>query len=434
MNQLQVSQPYFKIRISGFGSTAFAEVEKYVSWGVSYEEQADLNRVLTFTIDKFGAEIIHYLRVGMVVSFYGGTLREYAKIFSGNITKLRTRFSEDGTLAITVESLSRSWNQLGKNLTLSNVYPDLKSTRAFAKSKPTLRISEIVRGICEENGMEVALIDIPKQNGKDGDEVLSVARAVQQNRISDWVLLNRLAKRVNCTIWTEFEGENEKLYFVDRSKVRNSPDVYYPDGNEISFLFPAKGTLHNDKQALEDRERFFIQERLRKGQVLLSEVSVEEDIASQDSISYGATKFDMESGEEVSLTAEIITREDGKRFLQFYELDYDKVDALEKTNPALARQLREMNPTSIPWEITRQFLKTKDMAIDEDVSVYDQAFFGVTITATCRGSVHIRSQRTYKVEGVLRYGTRDASTRYWLYGLRHRWEEDGFWTDLTFKR
>lgn len=391
----------------------FVDVTEYVDWGVEYEEQADMIRALRFTIGKYAETFLERLHQGQRVICTAGTLTKFKRIFDGTVTRISTSFPDDGAIKVRLECLSTAWTALGRHIARYNVYPDPKSTRSFAAGKSSLKVSEIVRGIIQENNMQEGEIDIPE------DKVYSLKDAFHQVGGSDWGVLTRLAKAVACTVWTEFVGDSEQLFFVDRSKVRKQPDP-----RDISFVYALR---------LKGNEQEFTLKSLEPNQRLLRNVTVNEDVAAANSISYAASRFDFEKGEEVSLMGEYITEADGKRTLVFYELDEDKVSKLEQTNPGKARQLRNMGMFNIPWEIAKEFYRPVEI-VDEDVAIYDQAFFGITVNCTTNGDVDIRSQRAYTLYGIARYSSKALSDRYWLHSLKHRWDEDGFYTDMEFKK
>lgn len=432
MNQLLHLQPYFNIRLSGLNADfAFADVSQFID-EVIYEEQADLIRTLTFTIGKFAEVFINHIYITQDVTLYGGYIGSYAKIFVGKVQRVRTTMPNDGAVKITVECMSTSWTALGKDITNNYVYPDVNSTRRFAKGKSLLTAPEIVRGIVEENNMQMGTLELAPGVA---NRQFSVQESLHQNRVSDWALLKRLADKCNATIWTEFDKETEKLFFVDRSMVRNTPSNYFIGGKVVSFVYPLRELKDGiGADILKDRNSSFYKKYLDDGQILMFDVSMDQDIASMNSISYGASHFNMETGEQENYpAAEIIKEKDKSAVLRYYELDDAKVAALERDNPAMAKQLRSMNPTGIPWDIVKQFLKHVDIA-DEDSAIYDQAFFGITINATINGDIHVRSQRAYSLYGVLNFSSIGTHGQYWLYSLKHRWAPGEFLTDLVFKK
>ena len=68
------------------------------------------------------------------------------------------------------------------------------------------------------------------------------------------------------------------------------------------------------------------------------------------------------------------------------------------------------------------------------MEVFDKAFYGITVTAKTLLDLDIRSQRSYKIRGILSYHSKDKETSFFLRGLKHTWDNDGCWTELDFIR
>lgn len=414
MNRHLQNQPLYSINVVGISSVAglpfgVVDLAPYVS-RVEYEESPDMLRSLVFTIDKYGELILGVLSRGQTVKFVGGTLVKNAEIFNGTITRIKTSFDEDGSAIITVEALSTAWNALGKEVQRHFTYPALGNSR-FNTNSESMKISEIVAKIAEEYGIKLSPIKI----NKEADKQFSLKNALHQKGTSDWVLLLQLAKIANASVWTEFVDGEETLFFVDRSIVRNTP------GN-ISFVYASR----------EPKRNYGFHDIEFTGHKMLRNVTIDEDIDSITSVSYASTRWDFETGEEKSNISEVVT-EDGKRKIIYYELDEAAVEALERTNPRMAKALRDMGITGIPWRIAKNFYKQVTI-IDEDSAMYDQAFYGITITAETDGDIDIRSQKAYNVYGILRYSSKSREDRLWLYSLRHIWDSEGFITELTFRQ
>ena len=139
-------------------SYSFMDVEECVAWGVTYEEEASLLNTLSFTIDKHADILLHKFRMGQWVVFYGGSYNENGgdmrKVFSGTVTRIRTRFPNNGRVEFTVECMSYGFTQMGKD-NINFVYPDKNSPRPFAFGKSTISLRDLVIGIATESGMVV---------------------------------------------------------------------------------------------------------------------------------------------------------------------------------------------------------------------------------------------------------------------------------------
>ena len=71
---------------------------------------------------------------------------------------------------------------------------------------------------------------------------------------------------------------------------------------------------------------------------------------------------------------------------------------------------------------------------DETTAVFDRAFFGIKVSAKCNQDLSIRSQRSYHIRGILSYHTKSKESTFFLQGLKHIWDSDGTWTELSFIR
>ena len=176
---------------------------------------------------------------------------------------------------------------------------------------------------------------------------------------------------------------------------------------------------------------------------MLRDVTVDEDISQAYAVSRSAVYFDKDTGEYKEAISRIETDKDdeNKRHITFYELDEQRVAYINKTNPELADKIRKGSPTSLPWgdpknpnpECASYYYKVTKV-YDEQMAVFDKAFFGITVTAKCNQDLNIRSQRTYRIRGILSYHSKSLNTSFFLRGLKHIWDSDGSWTELDFIR
>lgn len=424
MNPLINTQPFFRIEVKR-PSGEWLDISSFVELGVRYEEQADLIRTLTFTVHREGQFLVSLFHYGQAVRFHGGHLKEYANLFNGTVMKLRQHYGGEGFVRLTIECMATTWNQLAKKVHNNFVYPDTNNTRFFKELGDKVPLDKLVRKICEVNDIELAYME-PIENMP----VFDLNNQIHQYRMSDWALLRKLAKKVNCTVWTEFRNGDEKLYFGSITKVREN--AFHTDNKEPVFLYPLHGSSAGNF-GTPNADYGYINKQYHD-EVILREVDIEEDMATMNSISYAASKFDFESGEEVAVMAKVEER-DGKKYIVYQTLDYDKIERFRKVNPALAdRYANEGIGGNLTWDEIEPFLKNIDQPIPEDSAPYDNAFYGVTLTASCNGNIAIRSQRAYNIHGITLHATGLTSTRFWLYSMVHSWGSDGFKTEMTFKK
>ncbi len=427
-------QPYFKIIVQGIDSY-WSDVSPYVSAGVTYSEAADTTRSLNFTIDKYAEQYLKLIRVGMQVTFSGGYRSEegrfiYQKLFHGHIRKIGTRFAEDGTSSLTFTCFSLEWLKLTQKSFSGMSYPQTLGGRTFTQ-RDSMKLSDIVLGVIKENGLNGEVFIKP-----DLDVTYNITKAFQSQFKTDWLLLRQLAKRARCTVWTEYGDSGEVVYFQPISFVQDGGPQKERYSQKVSFLYPRRTVkqVAGSNNLYDDRA--FETKTMTEGTILLDSVSIDEDLADSGSVSYSGSTMDLGTGEDTITFASTEIR-NGRKALIYYELNSERVDEVTRTDPARAERIRSMNPTSIPWEQAKEFFREKVMYDDEEgVAMYDGALFGVTIQATCKGDLRIKSQRAYPVIGVNRYSSDKGESNkksYWLQELSHTWDTQGFKTELTFK-
>lgn len=246
---------------------------------------------------------------------------------------------------------------------------------------------------------------------------------------TDWVFLGRLAQDVGANLWMSFENGEEKLNFV-------SMGLNFRKGSDIAFVYPLEG--HVD----EVRENEFIdnpEEEYRRPR-LLTDVTVDEDISAAYAVQRTATYFDRETGEYQEAVSRI-EEKDGRVYAVFYQFDESKVEEVSRVDPELAREIRMNSPTGMEWGVPgdnnprhANYYYKEIRRYNDTQMVFDKAFFGITVSAKCNQDLDIRSQRTYKIRGILSYHSLDLETAFFLRGLKHIWDSDGCWTELDFIR
>lgn len=436
-------QPQFKIRIFN-GKKAqldtlkktgvniatdkeYIDIESCVSTPVVYEEEANLLNTLNFTIDKYADLLLYYLYIGQTVFLYGGYYMDNGSgmqhVFSGTVTRVKTQFFDSGRVSCSVECMNYGYVKMGKDYK-NFVYPDSRSSRRFA-TKDSLSAEDIIKGIAEDNKMSLGKIVLSSE-----------AKAMRftkdniryQRNMSDWKFLQILAQDLGCNMWITTDNGTDQINFVSYEKA-------FRDQSEISFLFPLYGVISDirpsEMQTFEDST--YNRPRILRG------LTVDEDISQATAVTRSAMYFDKDTGEYKEAISAINEDKNGNRTIVFYELDESKVEYVHQTNPELADKIRESGPTSLPWgnpdnPESASYYYRKVKIYDESQSVFDKAFFGIKVTAKCNQDLKIRSQRTYKIRGILSYHSKNLETSFYLRGLKHVWDKDGVWTELDFIR
>lgn len=417
-------------------SGEYIDVEKFVGGDVVYEEEASLLNTLTFTIDKDADVLIQRMIWGQWVVLYGGfyTDEGYSmrKVFSGTIVRIRTELPNNGRAKFTVTAYSYGYTQMGKEPRYF-VYPDPDSDRNFLRGRRTISLKQLIEGIAREDGMEIGEIVLPKAVA---NKQFTLDDVEHQKGTTDWAFMSNLAKTHGCSVWTQNDEGVEKLYFIDTEKSTRSYN------EEISFLYPLQGN-YGVKQVL-PKEMYSraIEEHDRPR--LIWDVVIDEDISMAASVSRSAMYYDKTTGEYTEAISEI-SEQDGVRVIKFYELDETRVQHIHETDPELADRIRNSGPSSMAWSsgaktpeeespnFARYYYRVKEV-YDEEMAVFDRAFMGITLSATCAQDLRIRSQRVYDVRGILRYTSRSSEGKYYLMGVRHIWGQGGPTTELEFRK
>lgn len=436
-------QPQFKIRI--FDSkkanveelksadisrgSGYLDIEQCVAYPVTYEETSDMLSHLNFTVDKHAEVLLYYFHIGQTIQLFGGFYADnqhtMKHVFSGTVTRIRTQFKDTGDVSFSIECMHYGFTRMGKD-PKNFVYPDAKSSRKFAQSDK-LSVKEIIEGIAKDNNLEIGAIDLSSAARQVDFSKFSV---VYQKDMTDWQFLTQLAQDFGCSVWIATENDREKLFFMSNEKA-------WQKQGDISFLFPLRNKGITEARESE-MQRFSDHDYDRPR--LLRELSIDEDISAADSVSRSAVYFDKSSGQYKEATSQIIEKE-GKRYIYFYELQEDKVREIQDTNRELADEIRRNGPSALPWGDPNKpdphcasYYYKEIVHYEEHEAVFDRAFFGITVSAKTQMDLAIRSQRTYRIRGILSYHSKGIESAYFLTGLKHIWDSDGMWTELEFKR
>lgn len=436
-------QPQFKIRVFN-GKRAhldtlkktgaavspdkdYIDIEACVAYPVIYSEEASLLNTVEFTIDKHADLLLYYFYIGQSVILYGGYYSDSSSamrhVFSGTVTRVKTQFMNNGRVTCKVECMNYGFTKLGKEAK-NFTYPDPNGSRKFAK-KDSLSVMDVVKGIAEENKLSIGKIQLSPE-----------AKAVKftktniryQRNMTDWKFLSILAQDFGCSLWITSDGGTEELNFV-------SIDKAFKNQSDLSFLFPLYGVVTNIKPS---EMQTFDNSSYNRPRII-RDVTVDEDISQATAVSRSAMYFDKDTGEYKEAISKIETDKNGKRTITFYELDEQKVEQVHQDNPELADKIREGGPTSLEWgepnnpKCASYYYRAVKI-YDEGQSVFDKAFFGITVAAKCNMDLNIKSQCSYKIRGILSYHSKDLETSFYLRGLKHVWDKDGCWTELDFIR
>lgn len=434
-------QPSFKIRVFDGKKIAletlkgtnvssggnYLDIEACVAYPVTYEESADLLTRMNFTVDKHAEVLLYYFFIGQSIILYGGHYADnqsaMRRVFSGTVTRIRTKFSDEGKVSFSVECMNNEFTLMGKDMK-NFVYPDKKSSRAFAQ-KDTMSVKDIIEGIAKDNNIQIGSIDLSTNARKVNFDKISVR---YQKNMSDWKFLTQLAQDFGCNVWISTEDGVDKLYFMSHEKA-------FKRQSDISFLYPLSGIVKDVRDS--EIQKFSEAEYNRPR--ILREVNVDEDISAAYSVSRSAVYYDKETGDYVESISKIEEDKNGNRTITFYDLDESKVRYVHENLPNVADKIRNSSPSSLPWgtpdnPYNASYYYKAVRYYEEHQAVFDKAFFGITVTAKTNQDLDIHSQRTYKIRGILSYHSKDLLSSFFLRSLKHIWDADGTWTELDFIR
>lgn len=453
------------------------DITQSVGWGVTYEERKDLINTLNFTVVKNVETLITgHLKIGNWVVLYGGFYtdeeKEMKKVFIGNITRLRTNFTTGGVISVDVECVSGFYQKMNKEIYSSYSYPMRgSSTKYFvniedeeeeknmdgeklnpiyANPRPSLRdkdiltIEDIVRAIASENKVELREFKIPLQAK---NVTFTPKNFIQQRNLTDWEFLRKLGAKYGFFIHQTIENNKEVLYVLN-SYVKTQQMTDILDVKDIGFLYQSRSfnDFNPDTSVPKDIEiqKFDKPEwnRIRT----LRDVTVTEDVVSAFSTRFVIEYFDDKTGKHEQTTADRWQNEQGEWVTRVYEYDDKIVQRLVDSNHPIAETISLRGCDHLNWkddappgttftEYDLNYYYKEKFITDSKTSVYDQAYLGIDITATCNMDLNIKSQKVYPIRGIFRYSSANTvEDKYMLMGLKHIWNADGAITELEFKK
>ena len=425
---VQLQQRY-RITING------VDVTDSVEGDVTFESTPERVGQLTFTLigrdfvtnaraDTSETTFKNVVKMLDEVFFEGGAGIDgdynYEPLFKGTIKYVRPQFPDDGTLRVNIEAVDYSYRMAVNNNYYA--YPSKKCERNWAQKK-SIKASEIIKNIAEDMGLQVG----KRNDGTEDirlvvDKEFTYREPLTQRNETDYQLLRKLAKRLNCHFWTSFEDDQTYLHFADKSLLRND------EGEDVSFVYFLR-TNNGDFQF----------KQLSSMEVPIWSVDLDQDFSAIGETRRVITKFDYATGEEINVfEAKIV--EDGQEITKLFTFEIDE-SKTRKLSPEKRRELEKMSysiagdessPYSID-EIAKYFKPAKFYNDRKELGV-DKPYFGITINATCEGNVHIKARKNYKVKGIGRYGSDSLEGTYFLTTLRHIWGQGGFLTEMELMK
>ena len=425
-------QQRYLLKING------VDVTSAISGEITYESNQEVVGSLNFTLsgrdfiipNKKGGGSGDFSAKDVVklyddVYFEGGAGLDgsynYAPIFRGIIKHLNPQYENSGLLKVSVECVDYSYKLLqNKNY---NFYPDSKSTKEWARKSP-LKASEIVRGLAIDTGLVI---------GKDStgaedirllvDKEYTYKSPITQRNETEWQVIKKIAKRLNCHFWTEYDSDGVAMHFADDVLLRDDES----GSDEIVFVYPLRTEANSG----------FQYSKLGRNEVPIWSVSVTHDVAEMNATTRVVTQFDYATGEEMNYLSH--TEETSKGAItSYYKLEVDE-SKTSKVAPEEIDRLKEMAgkfgtdqiSTADADEIVK-YLKPAEFWSDRHNFLVDKPRLGITITCTCEGNIHIKGRKNYRVKGIGRFGSDNLEHAYYLRKLTHTWGSSGFLTQMEF--
>lgn len=420
-------QSGFRVFIAAPGK-ANVDVTDFVDTPVTLT--LDENRLATLSLSmKDPEKHSEYLRMGYTVLFYGGTLEginfkdvlegtNFKLMFSGSVRFLYMDYREDGKKYLTVTCIDYAWSRSAYTNNFF-AYPSPDCKRAWA-AKNTIKLSDIVKGVAREIGMEV---EVTLQSDT---EYYDFEPAVQKNK-SDWAFLRQLAHDNSCYVWTAVEGSKTVIKFCDKRKAINQK-------NRVEFVWlDRKGHDFIDLEQLGTGDGSSEKSKLKDYQKQLLSVTVEENPQMIGSNITVLTDWDESTGESVE---RLVNYDETKDEIIYYKLDQEKIDDMEKTEEGAEEldRIMSMGPTDIPPEVFMRFY-IPEKVVKGSIKAIDSPYLGITVNAKSRGDVNVMPFQSYVIRGISRYSSlSNKSGTYFMKAITYTWDDSGFTMDMTFLR
>lgn len=402
--------------------------------------------VLDITIDRQVSAFIEFVTVGFVIHFYGGFTdnnnyytqsdsvdkrfntenfshktddsEHFKYLFKGSVHAIKTNYSEDGTKTMSLTCKDFSWGAVASTPNFI-AYPSKDCSRKFADTT-TIKLSDIIKGICDETGMSLGQFDVAT------DFEYTTKNPAVQNDQSDWSFLRELATDHKCYVWTELIGNEYKLNFVQSSKARGTSS----SSLEFIWLDRTDDFMFADLKQLPDGDSVSELTKLADNQVKINTVdlTVNQQLAAGQVVNK-VTDFDVDGTKKEVLVSYDETADE----IIYYELNQAKVDALVRNNPDEADRISNMGPTGIPKDVWLEYYTPVSIS-KEKLKAMDMPLFGIEMTASVIGNLNIHPFQSYPVYGMGKWSTRpNGRLKYYVTGLTHTWGPGDFTSEIHFK-
>lgn len=205
------------------------DLTPYIPNRLVISDEDGLVKECTFTMDK-SLLMLDVLSIGMEIVVTGGDLITSENLFSGYIKSIEPVFTDSGDVELTIKCHStegKAMNVQSKDI----IHPSNNHPKSWGKQN--LTYTSIISNIAKDMG-----IIVNADNIHVSKEISATFKnPVKQHNSTDWAFVQKLARSMGATVWTEEVGGNSYLHLKeDNSLVTTvSPTTFFylsrmPDG------------------------------------------------------------------------------------------------------------------------------------------------------------------------------------------------------------
>ena len=195
------------------------DATKYIEESVKMIDEDGLIKEVMFDM-KQGYLMMDVLSIGMRVDLIGGDLTNSTFLFSGYIKEVSPDFKQDGRVILKITAHSSEGGKLGVGIR-DLVYPSKNHPKIWATKE--VMFSDIITNLAKDKGIRISTENIKvKKDIKAGFS----KGTIRQKNMTDWEFMQNLAKKLQCTLWTEEKNGVSELHLVDDSYVVNRLSNY----------------------------------------------------------------------------------------------------------------------------------------------------------------------------------------------------------------
>lgn len=202
---------YYKVTLTTKNDVI--DITKDINDGLSLEDEDGTIKTLRFKMVE-GMTNLDKLYRGASIDLVGGDIVFNSHLFAGKITELLPKFLETGEVTLDVVCQGGEGTKLAR-ISKDVIYPSDNHNKPWGKRSTTY--SELIMNLGRDAGLVVENRNISVKK----DINLTRQNPVRQHKQNDWLFMQSLAKKINCTIWVVSKGGNDYLHLMDDSIIIN---------------------------------------------------------------------------------------------------------------------------------------------------------------------------------------------------------------------